>query len=151
MSMYAGTGGSVGHRDVEDVHVLPPDQVQQQVQRPLECSRKTSSASGGIYRSSGMSCSGSPRTTASGISCCCGNGLNTAACIAALPDSTLKSAVSGMATEFVASWSVHRSGWALHGKADQSSVIESARQALKIVTSRRGRLGGFKRAHGLAE
>ena len=38
----------------------------------------------------------------------------------------------------------------LHGKADQSSVIESARQALKNDLETR-ETGGFKRADGLAE
>ena len=43
---------------------------------PSKDSRMTSSASGGMYRSCGICSIGSPRTMASGISCCCGTAAN---------------------------------------------------------------------------
>ena len=46
---------------------------------PSNASRMTSSASGGMYRSCGICSTGSPRTIASGISCCCGTGGNAGA------------------------------------------------------------------------
>ena len=52
--------GDLGDRDVENVDVLPADQVQQQIERPSKASRKISSACGGMYRSRGSCVIGSP-------------------------------------------------------------------------------------------
>jgi hypothetical protein len=61
-----------GHRDVEDVQVLPADQVQQQVERAFERLEDDFERVRRDVQVLGICSTGWPSTIASGISCCWG-------------------------------------------------------------------------------